>query len=58
MNKLRGELNTRIFNGEKDLIIKYVKGTPSIVSNDRRSSSQKNTFFNKCFLSKYKGFIN
>lgn len=37
MNKLHDELNTRISNGEKDLTIKYVKGTPSIVSNDHRS---------------------
>lgn len=45
MNKLRDELNTRISNGEKDLTIKYIKGVPTILSNDSRSRNQSNGFF-------------
>lgn len=30
---LKGDLNKRIENGEKDLIIKYIKGIPTIVTN-------------------------
>jgi hypothetical protein len=34
MKKLRCELETRRTNGEADLIIKYVRGLPKIVTKD------------------------
>uniref|UniRef100_A0A2A4JSI3 Uncharacterized protein n=1 Tax=Heliothis virescens TaxID=7102 RepID=A0A2A4JSI3_HELVI len=39
LQSLRDELNKRVENGEKDLIIKYIKGVPTIVVNN---NNQKN----------------
>jgi len=36
MKKLRDELESRKSNGEEYLIIKYVKGSPEIVSKESR----------------------
>lgn len=45
MKKLRGELETRKTNGETDLIIKYVRGTPIIVTKNNRSANSRDENF-------------
>lgn len=39
MKKLRDELESRRANGENDLIIKYIRGTPAIVTKKTRSEN-------------------
>lgn len=45
MKKLRNELESRRTNGEIDLIIKYIRGTPTIVTKDNRSNARNGNFF-------------
>lgn len=45
MKKLKNELETRRTNGEIDLIIKYIRGTPTIVTKDNRSDARAGNFF-------------
>jgi len=44
MKSLREELESRRSKGEPDLIIKYVKGTPTIVSKQNYPSSHSENF--------------
>lgn len=44
MKKLRDELNSRRTNGEIDLIIKYIRGTPTIVTKDNRYNARAGNF--------------
>jgi hypothetical protein len=45
MKKLRCELETRRTNGEADLIIKYVRGLPKIVTKDNRPTNFRDENF-------------
>jgi len=44
MKKLRDELESRRTNGEIDLIIKYIRGTPTIATKDNRSNARAGNF--------------
>lgn len=44
MKKLRDELEYRRTNDEIDLIIKYIRGTPTIVTKDNRSNARAGNF--------------
>lgn len=44
MKKLRDELESRRTNGEIYLIIKYIRGTPTIVTKDNRSNARAGNF--------------
>jgi hypothetical protein len=44
MKKLWDELEFCRINGEIDLIIKYIRGTPTIVTKDKRSNARDGHF--------------
>lgn len=46
MKKLRDELGSRRTNYENDLIIKYITGTPVIVSENNPSNTRSKHFYN------------
>jgi hypothetical protein len=45
MKKLWDELESHRTNGEIDVIIKYIRGTPTIVTKDNRSNARVGNFF-------------
>lgn len=44
MKKLRDELESRRSNGENNLIIKYIRGTPTIVTKENRFNARTSNF--------------